>query len=85
MLAKVEVTAFEAVYAAPGAELEQEEEEALGPGYGGECEGGARVVRGKLVRLSNPVGHFSFAAPLGSCGSGGDAGDSGEGLIGKRY
>ncbi|CAN0074011.1 unnamed protein product, partial [Hapterophycus canaliculatus] len=71
MLAMVEVTAFEAVYAAPAAELEQEE--MLGPGYGGECEGGARVVRGKLLRLANPSRHFSFAPPTGACdGDGGE-------------
>lgn len=72
MLARVEVTPFEAVYAAPAAELEQQE--MLGPGYGDACEGGARVVRGKLVRLSNPIGHFSLAVPPGAC----DAGEQGE-------
>lgn len=62
----VEVTPFKVVYAAPGAELEQEEQ--LGPGYGGECEGGSRVVAGKLLRVFNPKRHVSFAAPLGACG-----------------
>lgn len=70
------MTPFEAVYAAPAEELEQQE--MLGPGYGGECEGGARVVRGKLVRLFNPIGHFSFAAPPGACDAGGSAGGQGE-------
>ncbi|CAN0160918.1 unnamed protein product, partial [Ectocarpus fasciculatus] len=70
MLARVDVTAFEAVYAAPAAELEQQE--MLGPGYGDQCEGGARVVRGKLLRLFNPSDHFSFAAPPGACGGDGD-------------
>lgn len=70
MLARVDVTAFEAVYAAPAAELEQQE--MLGPGYGDQCEGGARVVRGKLLRLFNPSDHFSFAAPPDACGGDGD-------------
>ena len=71
MLPRVEVTAFKAVYAAPGTELEQQEE--LGPGYGGEC--GARVVTGKLLRVFNPSRHVSFAAPSGACGGDGDGGN----------
>lgn len=70
----VEVTPFKVVYAGPSAELEQEEQ--LGPGYG-ECEGGARVVTGKLLRVFNPKKHVSFAAPLGACADvGDDDGDS---------
>lgn len=67
----VEVTAFEAVYAASSDSLEQEEQ--LGPGYGEACDAGARVVRGKLLRVLNPSGHLSFAPPLGACGSDEDA------------
>lgn len=74
MLARVEVTAIKAVYPSAAAMLEQEE--GFGPGFGGECEGGARVVSGKLVRLLNPSRHFSFAAPPGACDA--DGGGSGE-------
>lgn len=72
MYPQVEVTAFESIIAPPGAELEQQE--ALGPGYGS-CEGGTRIVRGKLLRLLNPRGHFSIAAPPNACGA--DGGDGG--------
>lgn len=67
----VEVTAFETGFAAGSDSLEQEEQ--LGPGYGEECDAGARVVRGKLLRVLNPSGHLSFALPPGACGSDGDA------------
>lgn len=82
---RVEVTAFESVYTPPGADMEQQER--LGPGYGEECNGeGFRIVRGKLVRLLNPSGHFSIAAPPGACGETDDAsskgGKCGGGMIG---
>lgn len=81
---RVEVTAFESIYAPPGAEVEQQE--AIGPGYGS-CDGATRVVRGKLLRLLNPSGHFSVVAPPGACGRGGatDPDSAGGELIYLRF
>lgn len=76
MIPEVTATGFEAVYAPPGAELEQQEQ--LGPGYG-VCESGGRIVRGKLLVVSNPKRHLSFAAPLDACGSGNGGDDEDEG------
>lgn len=78
---QVEVTAFEAVYAPPGAELEQEE--MLGPGYS-KCKAGTRIVRGKVLRLLNPSKHFSIVAPPNACGDATDTSSAG-GALGSLF
>lgn len=84
---QVEITAFEMVFPPPGAELEQEER--MGPGYGSSCDQDWRVVRGKLVRLMNPRGHFNFLAPDGACGDPDDSSapggrNPGIGILGSK-
>lgn len=72
---RVQVTAFEALFAPPGAELEQQER--MGPGFGSSCDQEWRIVRGKLLRVMNPSNHFSFVAPEGACGDPDDASSPG--------